>query len=60
VIGLKRFNYVANSDFHKVRHLYSWKTLILAEKNEEATKDAIRSNRYVAVYLFRENKQTIV
>jgi len=32
VIGLKRFNYIANSDFHARRHLYSWKTLIRAEK----------------------------
>lgn len=59
VIGLKRFNYVANSDFHELRPLYSWKSLILAEKNEEAIKDAIRSNRYVAVYLFREDKETL-
>jgi len=56
VIGLKRFNYIANSDFHARRHLYSWKTLIRAEKNPEAIKAAIRENREVAIYLFREKK----
>jgi predicted metal-dependent phosphoesterase TrpH len=57
VIGLKKFNYIANSDFHKPRHLYSWKTLLKCEKNTEAIKSAIRDNRLVAVYLFRNDKR---
>ena len=55
-IGVKKYNYIANSDFHESWHLYSWKTLIRAEKNPEAIKAAIRENREVAIYLFREKK----
>lgn len=28
VTSLKHYPYVANSDFHKAKHLYSWKTLV--------------------------------
>jgi len=56
VVGLKKFNYVANSDFHERRHLYSWKTLLKCEKNTEAVKQAIRRNEGVSIYLFREDK----
>ncbi|WP_211247082.1 PHP domain-containing protein [Methermicoccus shengliensis] len=52
-IGVKKYNYIANSDFHEPRHIYSWKTLIKAEKNTEALKEAIRNNEYVAIYLMR-------
>lgn len=37
-IGLKRFAFIANSDFHKPKHIYSWKTMVYAEKNPEAIK----------------------
>ncbi len=53
VVGLKKFNYVANSDFHEHRHLYSWKTLLPCEKNAESVKAAIRYNRRVSICLFR-------
>jgi predicted metal-dependent phosphoesterase TrpH len=53
-IGLKKFNYIANSDFHAPWHLYSWKTLLKCEKNSEAVKAAIRENRFVAIYLYRK------
>ena len=33
VTSLKHYPYVANSDFHKAKHLYSWKTLLRCEKN---------------------------
>lgn len=56
VVGLKKFNYVANSDFHESRHLYSWKTLLHCDKNPEAVKAAIRQNEGVSIYLFREGK----
>lgn len=55
VVGLKKLNYIANSDFHEKGHLYSWKTLIGCEKNIEAIKCAIRKNDAVSIYLFREN-----
>jgi predicted metal-dependent phosphoesterase TrpH len=56
VVGLKKSNYIANSDFHEPWHLYSWKTLIHAEKNSEAVKSAIRNNRRIAIHLFRREK----
>ncbi len=54
VIGLKKFNYLAGSDFHQPWHVYSWKSLIKSEKNPEAVKAAIRDNKDVAIYLFRD------
>jgi predicted metal-dependent phosphoesterase TrpH len=54
VVGLRKFNYIANSDFHEARHLYSWKTLLRCEKNTEAIKKAIRTNNGVSIYLLRE------
>ena len=44
---------VANSDFHKPKHLYSWKTLLRCEKGWPAIKAALRSNVNVALTLFR-------
>jgi len=52
---LKKFPYVANSDFHNPRHLYSWKTVILGckkEKNE--ILKALKKNENIAITLFRE------
>jgi len=53
VVSLKRYPYIANSDFHKAHHLYSWKTLLNCDKNVEAVKQCIRHNRGVAITLFR-------
>lgn len=53
VTSLKHFPYVANSDFHKAKHLYSWKTLLRCEKNWPAIGKALRSNVDVALTLFR-------
>jgi 3',5'-nucleoside bisphosphate phosphatase len=53
VTSLKHYPYVANSDFHKPKHLYSWKTLLRCEKNWPAIKQALRSNVDVALTLFR-------
>ena len=55
VVGLKKFNYIANSDFHERRHLYSWKTLLGCDKNVEAIKYTIRKNDAVSIYLFRKD-----
>ena len=54
--SLKHFPYVANSDFHKPKHLYSWKTLLRCEKNWEAIARALRSNVDVALTLFRNGE----
>jgi len=53
VISLKKYPYIANSDFHKTRHLYSWKTLLNCEKNIDSIKRCIRHNKGVAITLFR-------
>ena len=53
VTSLKHFPYVANSDFHKPKHLYSWKTLVRCEKTWPAIKQALRRNVDVALTLFR-------
>jgi predicted metal-dependent phosphoesterase TrpH len=53
VTSLKHFPYVANSDFHKPKHLYSWKTLVRCEKNWPAVKHALRANVDIALTLFR-------
>ena len=53
VIGLKKYPYVAGSDFHRVRHLYSWKTMLNCEKETGAIKQCIRYNKGVAITLFR-------
>ncbi|HIQ10140.1 MAG TPA: phosphotransferase, partial [Euryarchaeota archaeon] len=55
-VGLKKYNYIANSDFHKREHLYSWKTLLRCEKNVEDVKEAIRRNEDVAIYLMRKRE----
>ncbi len=53
-IGLKRLPFIANSDFHKPKHIYSWKTLIHCQKNPEAIKQCIRRNEHVAITLYRD------
>jgi len=53
-IGLKRFAFIANSDFHKPKHIYSWKTLVNCEKDAEAIKQCIRTNEHLAITLYRD------
>jgi UDP-N-acetylglucosamine:LPS N-acetylglucosamine transferase/predicted metal-dependent phosphoesterase TrpH len=53
-VGLKRLAYLANSDFHKPRHIYSWKTLLQCEKEPEAIKECVRRNERVSLTLYRE------
>ena len=54
VTSLKHYPYVANSDFHKPKHLFSWKTLVKSEKNWPAIKTALRRNVDIALTLFRK------
>jgi len=53
VTSLKHYPYVANSDFHKEKHLYSWKTLLRCDKRWDAIADTLRANVDVAVMLYR-------
>ena len=55
VTSLKHFPYVASSDFHKPKHLYSWKTLLRAEKDWPAIRKALCANVDVALTLFRKD-----
>lgn len=36
VTSLRQYPCIASSDFHKPKHLHSWKTLIRAAKNWES------------------------
>jgi predicted metal-dependent phosphoesterase TrpH len=53
VTSLKHYPYVANSDFHKAKHLYSWKTLVKARKNWDDIALALRANVDIALTLYR-------
>lgn len=53
-VGLKRLPFIANSDFHKPKHIYSWKTLLQCEKDPDAIKACIRRNEHVSITLYRE------
>jgi processive 1,2-diacylglycerol beta-glucosyltransferase len=55
-IGLKRLPFVANSDFHKPKHIFSWKTVLFCEKEPEAIKQCVRINRNVAITLYRDHR----
>jgi predicted metal-dependent phosphoesterase TrpH len=56
VTSLKHYPYVANSDFHKPKHLYSWKTLLRCEKNWPSVKAALKTNRDVGLMLYRSEE----
>ena len=53
-VSSKRLPYIANSDFHKPKHIYSWKTLLHCQKSADAIKHCIRKNEHVAITLYRD------
>jgi len=53
-IGLKNLSFIANSDFHKPKHIYSWKTPLHCPTEPDAIKDCIRGNHDVAITLYRD------
>lgn len=55
-IGLKRLPFLANSDFHKPKHISSWKTLVYAHKDSDSIKACIRENRDIALTLYRDHR----
>lgn len=59
IIGLERFPFLANSDFHERHHLTSWKSLILAEKDKEDVKKAI-IERGVSLFFFRDGIESSI
>jgi predicted metal-dependent phosphoesterase TrpH len=54
VTSLKHFPYVANSDFHKEKHLHSWKTLLRCRKDWPSIRETLRANTDIAITLFRK------
>lgn len=50
--SLKRLPFLANSDFHKPKHIFSWKTLLHCEKDRTAIKECIRRNEQVGMTLY--------
>jgi predicted metal-dependent phosphoesterase TrpH len=50
-VARERLPVVANGDFHRPEHLATWKTLVPAEKTEEAVVDYLRSRRPVSLAL---------
>lgn len=58
-VGMKRLPFLGNSDFHKPKHIYSWKTLLYCEKEAEAIKECVRRNEHVSITLYRENNQLV-
>jgi 3',5'-nucleoside bisphosphate phosphatase len=58
VTSLKHFPYIANSDFHRPKHLYSWKTLVRAKKDWTAIKSALLDNLNIAITLYRGESWT--
>ena len=58
-VGMKRLPFLANSDFHKPKHIYSWKTLLYCEKTEEAIKECVRRNDHVSITLYRDGNQFV-
>jgi UDP-N-acetylglucosamine:LPS N-acetylglucosamine transferase len=53
-VGLHRLPFMANSDFHKPKHIYSWKTVLHCEKSAAAIKECIRINRDISISLYRD------
>lgn len=58
-VGLRRLPYIANSDFHKPKHIYSWKTLLNCEKHPNAIKQCIRDNQDISITLFRDSERAV-
>ena len=60
-IGLKRLPFIANSDFHKPKHIYSWKTLIYCAKNaggDQGLHSPQRTRRHHALPRLRPRAAT--
>ncbi len=56
-VALKRLPFIANSDFHKPKHIYSWKTVLDCSKDPEAIKECVRRNERVSITLYRRDRQ---
>jgi processive 1,2-diacylglycerol beta-glucosyltransferase len=57
-VSLKRLPFVAGSDFHKPKHIYSWKTILHCEKDPQAIKECIRRNERISITQYRGGEAT--
>ena len=58
-VGLMKMPYLANSDLHHPEHIFSWKTLLEAEKfNTNSVKNAIRKNDAIAIFLHNKTSRS--
>jgi len=54
-----RYKIIGCLNFHKPEHIYSWKTLLYAEKNVDSVKEAIRHG-YTALHFYGKNMERTV
>jgi UDP-N-acetylglucosamine:LPS N-acetylglucosamine transferase/predicted metal-dependent phosphoesterase TrpH len=54
-VGWRKLPFLANSDFHKPKHIYSWKTLLFCDKDPDAIKACVRRNEHVSITLYRDD-----
>jgi len=48
-VSRAKFPYIGNSDFHDAPHLYAWKTLLPADKNERSVLRALKRGEGLAL-----------
>jgi len=53
IVGLSKLPFLANSDLHEKKHIYSWKTQVFASKDPSSIKKAIKEQK-VSLTLFRD------
>lgn len=58
VVGLSKLPFLANSDFHEKKHIYSWKTQVFASKDPSSIKKAIKEQK-VSLTLFRDEREAL-
>ena len=58
MVGLSKLPFLANSDLHEKKHIYSWKTQVFASKNPSSIKKAIKEQK-VSLTLFRDETEAL-
>ena len=58
IVGLSKLPFLANSDLHEKKHIYSWKTQVFASKDPESIKKAIKEQK-VSLTLFRDEREAL-
>ena len=58
-VSHKGLPFIANSDFHKPKHIYSWKTMLFCEKHPEAILECVRNNQHVSITIYRDGARSL-